>query len=112
MEFDLTDVDGSYDEAADAVALIEAMVAWFSTTYEDPVHSLPFVSNEGGYQAYAEKYGASALVTYTQVEAARAFSEHQHAGPWVGDGWDTELLNLDPRWAGDAFATLLSNRRG
>jgi hypothetical protein len=69
--------------------------AWLrrDETVYDPVRDTIFAA-----EAYAEEYGASALVTYTQVEAARAFSEHQHAGPWVGDGWDTELLALDPRW--------------
>ncbi|MDK1489397.1 hypothetical protein QN219_04915 [Sinorhizobium sp. 7-81] len=37
-------------EAAERADQVNSIVEWFSQNYEDPAHSLPYISAEGGYQ--------------------------------------------------------------
>ncbi|MGH0244409.1 hypothetical protein [Sinorhizobium meliloti] len=37
-------------EAAERANRVDSIVEWFSENYEDPAHSLPYISAEGGYQ--------------------------------------------------------------
>ena len=42
--------DGEQPSGEDRESAIEAMREWFYERFEDPVHSLPYESREGGYQ--------------------------------------------------------------